>query len=224
MLNEWEDLLTKDERAVAESLGLSKRIGLGRKPSLLIVDLQYSFVGLRAPLAESVKVYPRSAGESAWRAVEKIGELREEFHKRGNPVIYTKASGVQLSGMEVRATKSSLKDGPNAEEIVSEVKPQKEDVVIEKVAASAFQGTPLVRYLNSLSVDTVIVTGGVTSGCVRASAVDAFSLGYRVAVVKDAVFDRFSISHRVSLMDLSLKYADIVTTEEVKSYLRELEK
>jgi nicotinamidase-related amidase len=92
--------------------------------------------------------------------------------------------------------------------------------VIEKRGASGFFGTPLVSYLNELDVDTVIVTGTTTSGCVRASVVDAACNNYFVGVVEECCFDRFEISHRVSLMDMHAKYGQVISLEAAQAYLR----
>ena len=97
--------------------------------------------------------------------------------------------------------------------VVSELAPGPDEVVIRKIKPSAFFGTPLASYLNELKIDSLVITGCTTSGCVRATVVDAFSLNYRVVIPSDGVFDRFELSHQVSLFDLSLKYADVVTSQ-----------
>ena len=96
------------------------------------------------------------------------------------------------------------------------------DVVVSKRYASAFFGTPLATYLNDLDRDTIIVTGATTSGCVRASVSDAFSYGYKVVVVEDAVFDRGEASHAINLFDMDQKYADVLPSEKVTQYLETL--
>jgi nicotinamidase-related amidase len=105
---------------------------------------------------------------------------------------------------------------------VAEIAPQPRDVVIGKLKPSAFFGTPLASYLLELKVDTLIVCGTTTSGCVRASVLDAFSLGYRVAVVEECTFDRGEVSHAINLFDMNAKYADVVSLEATTGYLRGL--
>jgi len=107
-------------------------------------------------------------------------------------------------------------------EIVNEIAPQASDIVIRKLKPSGFFGTPLQSVLNDYRVDTLLVTGGSTSGCVRATVVDAFSLNYFVAVVEEGVFDRIQLSHKANLLDMNIKYADVMKAEDVARYLDNL--
>ena len=107
---------------------------------------------------------------------------------------------------------------------MEEIKPQSEDLVVDKSYASAFYGTPLLSYLIKLKADTLIITGGTTSGCVRALCVDAVSRNFNVAVVKDAVFDRIGASHKIALLDLWMKYCDVISVGETVNYLKYLKK
>src|SRR2546426_7744344 len=114
-----------------------------------------------------------------------------------------------------------VKSDPQAFEIKEEFKPELGDVVIFKERASGFFGTPLVAHLTQLGVDSLIVCGESTSGCVRASCVDAYSLGYHVSIVEETVFDRSPLSHKVNLFDMHHKYSDVMKLEEVKEQLRQ---
>jgi maleamate amidohydrolase len=102
---------------------------------------------------------------------------------------------------------------------VSEAAPLPDEVLIPKDHPSAFFGTPLVTHLIERGIDTVLLAGCTTSGCVRATAVDAFSLGFKVGVIHDAVYDRTDLVHHVSLFDLSSKYADLLSADEARDYL-----
>ena len=104
-------------------------------------------------------------------------------------------------------------------EIMDEIAPSPQDIVIYKHKPSAFSGTPLSGFLNDLGADSLLVTGTTTSGCVRASVIDAFSNNYRVAVVEEGCFDRSQASHAINLCDMHAKYADVVTTEDALSYV-----
>lgn len=220
MIESWSDVLSQDEKIVLSRAGMDRDAPLGKTPGLLVVDAQYSFVGEKKTLLESTSAYPKSSGVVAWQAVTKIRELIDAFHEYGYPVFYTKSIRRDIAtGASVKATKSNNLDGPNAEEIVSEIAPTPKDIVVEKMAASGFHGTSLVRILNALRVDTLVVTGGTTSGCVRASVVDAFSYGYSVVVVPEGVFDRLRISHRASLLDMRIKYANLMNLKETLEYL-----
>src|SRR5690349_12709309 len=100
-----------------------------------------------------------------------------------------------------------------------EFKPQPQDVVITKQRASVFFGTPLIAHLTQLGVQTLIICGESTSGCVRATAVDAYSLGFHVVLVEECCFDRSLLSHKVNLFDLHHKYADVMKIDEVVAHL-----
>jgi maleamate amidohydrolase len=102
---------------------------------------------------------------------------------------------------------------------MDDIAPSAQDIVIYKHKPSAFSGTPLSGFLNDLGADSLLVTGTTTSGCVRASVIDAFSNNYRVAVVEEGCFDRSQASHAINLCDMHAKYADVVTTEDALSYV-----
>jgi isochorismate hydrolase len=108
---------------------------------------------------------------------------------------------------------------PDAYAIYHEFTPEASDVVIWKQRASAFQGTPLFSHLSILGVQSLIICGESTSGCVRASAVDAYSSGFHVSVVEECTYDRAELTHKVNLFDLHHKYVDVMHIEEVEAYL-----
>ena len=108
--------------------------------------------------------------------------------------------------------------------IVAEIAPQPQDIVIEKLKPSVFFGTPLLSHLVLLGADSLIVAGTTTSGCVRATVVDAFSNNYRVAIVEEGCFDRSQASHALSLCDMNAKYADVFRLEETLAYIEALPK
>ncbi len=105
--------------------------------------------------------------------------------------------------------------------IVREIAPHEGDIVILKDKPSVFFGTPLMSYLHELQVDMLLVAGTTTSGCVRATVVDAFSYNFKVVVVEECVFDRGQASHKVNLFDMQAKYADVVPLEAALRYLGE---
>jgi maleamate amidohydrolase len=105
------------------------------------------------------------------------------------------------------------------DEIVSELAPQPQDIVVYKQKPSVFFGSNLISYLTLLGCDSLIVTGCTTSGCVPATVVHAFSYNIRVAVAEDACFDRSEASHAISLCDMRAKYADVMPTREIKTFI-----
>jgi maleamate amidohydrolase len=116
----------------------------------------------------------------------------------------------------------SAHDGVDGNQIVSTIAPGPKDIVIRKQKPSGFFGTSLTSFLTLLGCDSVIVVGTTTSGCVRATVVDAFSLNYRVILAEEGCFDRSQASHAVSLCDMHAKYADVVPTAEILSYVDQL--
>ena len=97
--------------------------------------------------------------------------------------------------------------------------PQPEDVVFRKERASAFFGTPLVAHLNQGEINSLIICGESTSGCVRASVLEAYNYGFHLSIVEESVFDRSELSHKVNLFDMHHKYADVMKLDEVLAHL-----
>jgi Amidases related to nicotinamidase len=221
----WEPFLSERDKLHDLQWGKKELSGFGEKPALLLIDIYYSVLGLkREPIFESMKTWPSSTGLEGWAAVDKTAELLAVARESGIPVVHIK--GLQ-SGIKPWIHR---KRGPSAmpeelkrkgTEIVAEVAPIAGEVVIEKTAPSAFQGTPLAFHLQSLGIDTVIVCGETTSGCVRASVVDAATARFKVGVVAECVFDRTEASHYMNLYDMHQKYADVVPLETAKAYLRD---
>ncbi len=146
----------------------------------------------------------------AWDSIPQIATLIDQARALGIPIIYT-------HGREKETTRRSPRLGTA---IVDELAPRPGDLVIEKDAASAFFGTNLVSHLISHKIDTVIHTGCVTSGCVRASVVDAAGYGFKNAVVEECVFDRALTPHLANLFDMDAKYGDVMCLAEVQAYLK----
>jgi maleamate amidohydrolase len=228
----WDSFLTERDKAVFKASGFGAKAGFGKRPVLLVIDVSWAFTGDRSePILESIKRWHTSCGEESWEAVAVIKELAATFRQRGLPVIYTTGRtrddgwdsgswGWKNGRTGENVSRRSLNRDGN--EIVSDIAPQPEDIVIYKQKPSGFFGTNLAAYLTLLGADSVIVTGTTTSGCVRATVLDAFSLNYRVAVVEEACFDRSQASHAISLCDMHAKYADVVPAADVLSFARAL--
>lgn len=220
----WNDFLTERDREVFGAGGYGDRVGLGSRPVLLVVDVTYGFCGDRPePILDSVARWRSSCGEAAWTAMPHIAKLVAAARERGVPVVYTRGAPRRADGLDrgrwADKNRRQAQDPPETNDIVAEVAPVESDVVVAKEKPSAFFGTPLASYLVSLGADTVIVCGTTTSGCVRASVVDAFSLNYRVAIALEATFDRGEASHWVNLFDMDMKYADVLGVPELVDYL-----
>ena len=219
----WENYLSERDRKHDEQWGKKALYGFGRKPALVLIDVYYSVLGLkREEIFESMKMWPSSTGLEGWAAVDKTAELLAVARANNVPVVHVKGldSGIKPW---VHRNREPSKLSPEMKkkglEIVDEVKPIAGEVVIEKTAPSGFQGTPLMFHLNALDVDTLIVCGETTSGCVRATVVDGATARFRMGVVAECVFDRTEASHYMNLYDMHQKYADVVSLDMAKDYL-----
>ena len=220
-MRRWQEIFTGNDRQLIESAGMAKRQPFGHNPALLIIDVTMEFIGSKSlPVLESAKEYRTSCGENGWKALPSIQKLLHICRNLGFPVIYTAAdySAKRYTNGAVKVEKPRVKFNPRANAIAEIIKPLESELVIPKTRASGFFGTPLDSCLRSMGIDCLLVAGCTTSGCVRATVVDGFSLGYRCFVVEECVFDRFELSHLVNLFDLNAKYADVITLEEAVNY------
>ncbi len=214
----WDPIITDADRQVYAAAGFGKSTGMGRRPALLVIDVQYRTTGSASmPILEAIKEYPTACGEYAWRAIPRIAELISVFRSRGLPVMYpciAPKNSHDGGGFAAKAP-GVLGVPPRGYEFVAEIAPQPDELRLPKAHASAFFGTALASYLVHFGVDSLVVTGCSTSGCVRATVVDACSLNYRVAVPEDAVWDRGQVSHAVNLFDMASKYADVAPAADI---------
>lgn len=226
----WDQFLSERDKSVLSVAGYGARVGFGARPALIVVDVTYGFTGDRPePLLESVKRWRNSCGAESWDAVRVIERLADQFRAHNLPVIYSAGEAREdnwdACSWSWKTARNALTDTPlnssnlDENDIVADIAPHPQDIVIRKQKPSVFFATYLQSYLTYLGCDTVVLTGVSTSGCVRASAVDAFSANYRTIVVEDACFDRSEASHAIALFDLDCKYADVVTSDEVFRYV-----
>lgn len=225
----WDEVIGDDERLISRNYSGERRVR-GRRGLLLIDLYNRAFGKERLPLRESMAAYPSSCGLPAWEALPVVEELLGTARTAGRPVVHTVADETNRAGVvpTLRAVygehdaQTADEDGwPNR--IVDSLTPAPGELVVGKSRASAFFGTTLDTYFRSVGVESLVVVGESTSGCVRASVADAYSLGFDVVVVEDGVFDRSPLSHKMSLFDLHLKYATVVDKDTAASLLRSLE-
>jgi maleamate amidohydrolase len=199
---------------VSGAPGIGGRAGFGERPALIVVDMSLAFTDPEGPLKCDL-------GDTT----EAIAELLETARRAGAPVVFTT---VAYGDRERTSARAMLKKMPAALEIEPgsrwveidpKLAPREGEPVITKVFPSAFFGTTLASYLTGAGCDSVIVTGASTSGCVRATTVDAVSHGFGVVVPREAVGDRFEDAHEQSLADMDMKYADVVSAEKVSAWL-----
>ncbi|NJC71424.1 isochorismatase family protein [Planosporangium thailandense] len=218
----WDGVVSDADQAVCRAAGYGRRSRFTGTAALLIVDMTYAFVGLRAPIHTSIAEYPNSCGEAAWDAVDAVRQLLDAARRAGAPVAYTvDVSATESSVDSVWRNKQqpALRRRADETEIVHEIRPLPGDIVVTKTRPSGFFGTDLLQQLRDRGVRTLVVCGGTTSGCVRATVVDAFSHGFNVAVALDGVFDRVVTSHAVNLFDLNAKYCDVLQQSDALGIL-----
>ncbi len=227
----WNQFLTERDKAVFATSGYGTRAGFGKRPALLVIDVNYNFCGDRPePILDSIKRWRNSCGEEAWVALKVLKKLIDAARAKGLPVIYTTGirrddnwdSGSWSWKNNRTAERPQPKSNLDGNEIMPEIAPGPRDIVIKKQKPSGFFGTNLASYLVLLGADSLIVTGTTTSGCVRATVLDGFSNNYRQTVVEDGCFDRSQASHAINLCDMNAKYADVMRSDEVIEYFKTL--
>ncbi len=213
-----KDTFTIEElNEIYSSKGYRRRLGFGVKPAILVIDFIRGFTGGETPLSCDL------AAE-----LQQTLKILTAARKSQIPVIFTSVAyqpDLKDAGLWVKKLPlESLVKGSGAEEIDPVLQRQPDEVIVSKKYASGFFGTDLVSLLNAQGVDTIIITGCSTSGCVRATAVDGISYGFRVIVVEDAVGDRAELTHKVTLADIDAKYGDVVSTHQVLEYFASRDK
>lgn len=196
--------------------GFGRRLGFGRRPALIVVDFVEAYLDTSSPLYAGVEP-----------ALEQAGRVLDAAREARIPVLYTDVA-YQADGSDggvfyrkVEALKVYNRGNPLGR-IASRLEPRPTELVITKQYPSAFFGTSLQSTLTSMGVDTTIIIGLSTSGCIRATVVDAMSNGFVPVVIRDAVGDRDERVHEANLFDMGAKYADVITTDEVVAHLEGL--
>lgn len=215
----WDDYVPRDEHERMVASGYGSEVDVGARPCLLLIDVVLSFLG--DPSGDGPG-YASACGEEGWRRLPTICALLEAAREAGIPRVLTRGSprdaphvggAVKLS--QDPDTARRVHEAPFPAQIV----PRDDEYVLEKSKASAFFQTSLLSYLLKQRVDSLIVAGTTTSGCVRASVVDGASYGYPVVVVEDACFDRSAFAHAANLFDIEMKYGTVVDFATVRDRL-----
>ncbi len=229
----WDRFLTEQDKA---HLGIVKRtpVGFGTRPALLLIDNYRWVLGDKPePLLEQVKTWPGGMGEWGWEGLRNVQRLLFAAREAGIPVIHVTGLHEDESGVpgwreaSHRMPAREPRDAAEADrirrkyDIPDEIAPIKGEVVLRKTAPSAFWGTPLAGHLNYLGVDTLIVGGESTSGCVRASVVEGATYRYRMIVAEEACYDRHEACHAINLFDMDQKYADVLFVDQILEWLRD---
>jgi len=214
MTDDSDDWIEETAR-LYEERDLGSDAGFGDAPALLVIDLINTFTDPETNL-----------GSELDDVVARTGDLLAAFREHDLPRYFTTVAYEESYGdagvfIEKVPALRELRLGTDAVEVDDRIAPEGEERVILKKYASAFFGTDLVTELTTDGVDTLVIAGVTTSGCVRATAVDSLQHGYRTIVPRDAVGDRAEGPHRANLFDIDAKYGDVVTTDEVLEFVAE---
>ncbi len=216
----WKDIISPELLEVYAHY--HRKIFIGPNPALLAIDLyECVYAGGAKPPHLLAKTHPNSCGEYAYAAIRPTERLFAAARAAGLPVFYSTGDTRSESRPNFVSATKRIRPPVNPADyaIRPEFKPQPGDVVITKQRASVFYGTPLLAHLTQLGIQTLIMCGESTSGCVRATAVDAYSNGFHVVLVEECCFDRSELSHKVNLFDMHHKYVDVMHIEEVVAHL-----
>ena len=226
----WEKYLSEADREHVAASGHKTR-GFGSRPALLMIDLYRWVFGDRPqPLMEAIKEWPGSCGPAAWESLPHIQRLLATAREVGMPVVHVTGLPEEHSGVLGWASAGRKRGGragymggdtkmKGKYDIIPEVAPIEGEVMLRKASPSAFWGTPVAGHLTALGVDTVIVAGESTSGCVRASVVDGCTNRYRMVIAEECVFDRHEAPHAINLFDMNQKYADVLAVDEIIDWM-----
>jgi maleamate amidohydrolase len=215
----WEDALTEHDRRCLAARPPRAVPELGSRPALLVIDMQKGVIGEDRPIYEQMDRYPLACGPFAWESIRHLEKLIPAARAAEVPVVYSQ----HLFTPEMRLPQSNPSSAFSSlnplSAIQDEIAPQPGDLVITKQRASVFFHTGLVYMLQNMGVDTLLITGNTTSGCVRATAIDGGGYNFKVAVIEECIFDRIELSHKASLFDLWFKYCRVLALDEAHRYI-----
>jgi nicotinamidase-related amidase len=212
----WKDVVDADTIQIYQAY--RRKLYVGDNPAVLAIDLyNKAYQGGSRPVAEVDREFSGSCGENAWAALPPTQKLFAAARRAGIPVIYS-TRHADTGG--VHSTNRAIgREREDIYAIKAELAPEPGELVVYKERASVFFGTPLIAHLQMKRIDSLIICGESTSGCVRASTVDAYSYGFHNVVVEECTYDRSMLSHKVNLFDLHHKYADVMHLDEVVAHL-----
>ena len=220
-MKDWLKIVPEEERRVYEQAGFNAPASIGENTALLVIDVTYGFTGRQGlSIADAIAEYATACGPVSWETMPRIRRLIDLFRDIGRPVIFTRSApnDTPFSGRAVKGGRLGEKP-QGANDIPPDIAPRDGEWVLEKTKASVFFQTPLASYFVRNRIDSVIVCGVATSGCVRASVVDCFSNGFSTFVVDDCCFDRSHFAHCANLFDMNAKYATVLSLNELEGAL-----
>jgi nicotinamidase-related amidase len=220
-MKDWMNLIPEADLATYRQSGFLRGVTFGRRVALVVVDVTLGFCGSRGlTLEQAIAEFPTACGPVSWETMPRIAKLVTLFRERGLPIVFTN-NDLVANTYTGKATKGerSKKPDPRYNDFPEEVMPREGEWVLAKTKASGFFQSPLNAYLVREGIDTVVVCGVSTSGCVRATAVDSFSNGFATFIVDDCCFDRSWFAHCANLFDLHAKYAAVLSLSELEALM-----
>jgi maleamate amidohydrolase len=219
----WQKYLGPEDEAVIARARFGQRMGFGARPAVLVIDAQRYMVGVPGEDA----AWPSSCGAVGREAVRQIARVVGAAQGAGVPCFFSRFEiardgadmGVYRRKRALLESEHWCLEGTLGAQLVPDLVPGANDIVFVKKKPSGFHGTPLLGHLVERGIDTLIVMGGATSNCIRATVFDASSFNFRTLVVQEGVFDRIPVSHAISLFDMDRQFADVVPADEVLAHL-----
>jgi maleamate amidohydrolase len=221
-MKDWLAIIPEDERNTYKAAGFGGETKIGKNTALLVIDVTYGFTGLPGQtLEDAIAQFATACGPTSWDAMPRIKRLIAIFRELERPVIYTRAAteNTPFSGRATKANRHEREAPLRHNEIPDVIAPCDTEWVLGKTKASAFFQTPLTSYLVQKGIDSVVVCGVSTSGCVRATVIDSFSNGFPTFVIDDCCFDRSNFAHCANLFDMNAKYATVVSLKELEKLM-----
>ena len=218
----WDSFLTEtDKKMLAARKPRNKsHAEFGERPAVLVIDMNKGAIGEDRPIWEIVDQLPGAMGDKAWASIRHMQDLLPKARAAGIPVIYSNNIYRVTSGLPRAADpKFGFSELNPMSELHEAVAMQEGDWLVEKQRPSVFQQTGLLYMLLVNKIDSLIVTGNSTSGCVRATVVDAIGYDFKTSIVEECVFDRIEMSHAGALFDFNMKYGDVVSVGETYEYI-----
>jgi nicotinamidase-related amidase len=221
-MKKWQEMIPESERRFYNKVGFLDDMSPGTRSALVVVDVTMGFCGsVGLSLDEAIREFPTACGPMSWETMPRIARLIDLFRGEGLPIVYTLSdtNSTPFTGKATKSKRGGL-PAPGYNDFPAAIQPRAGEWVLAKTKASGFFQTPLASYLAREQINSVVVCGVSTSGCVRATAVDSHSHGYTTFVVDDCCFDRSYFAHCANLFDLDAKYASVVSVDELKALMK----
>jgi nicotinamidase-related amidase len=212
----WEAVFSAEDRAIYDAYRRKRDPSFPwRSSALIVIDATQAFLGPKLPTRQACRETPAACGLPGWQAVPHMAALLREYRAARLPVLYTtqdRSKEASLGGATAGAVRNLAAD---ADDIIPALRPMPDELVVRKPKASGFFATGLAAYCIKNRIAGAVLAGGTTSGCVRATAVDACAYGLDVVIASDGCFDRSQLSAAVALFELDAKYGRVLTCAQL---------